>query len=443
MEWIGRGAIQLSSGRQGTSVINGFVSIPFPLRMLIVFLLSVVASRFANWAIYSWAHFSRQLGPWSRPPKGHAARTWIDHLPVVGWWQLRRESKEHGASYWLRPLLIELILPISMTWYFQFLVTGGTLPSQLKMFVPAMQSELHGQFLGHFVLITLMTIATFIDFDEQSIPDTITIPGTLIGLLGAAFVPGWMGMTSILTPNGELAKEMDALAPNPWMGWLNGNWGLYFSVAIIVVWGFALLDRRIILRRGMGKAFVYFWARLVRPHWLWKVVLAISVVMLIGVAVAWNNQIARWPHLLSSLFGLACAGGITWAVRIAASTALRVQALGFGDVTLMAMIGTFVGWQPSILIFFIAPMMAVLIVVIQYLLTGEKAAPYGPYLCAATVAVLCGWSGIWFGWALPVFALGLTIVGILGACVVAMGAMLWIWRLIREMIWSDDQPVNA
>jgi prepilin signal peptidase PulO-like enzyme (type II secretory pathway) len=420
-------------------VVTAFVSLPLSLRVLIVFLLSVIASRFANWAIYSWAHFSRHLGPWAKPPKGFPMHSWEDHLPIFGWWLLRRESKEHGVNYWLRPLLIELIFPLTVTWYFHFLISGGTFPTALAMFVPIMQLELHGQFIGHFVLITLMTIATFIDFDEQSIPDTVTIPGTVIGLLGAAFVPGWLGFTSVLTPAGEMPVEMDAAAPNAWMAWLNGVWGLYFAIAIVLVWAFALLDRRIILRRGVKKAFVYFFARLLRPHWLWKVVVVVSAAMLVSVVLAWNQPLARWQYLLSSLFGLACAGGITWAVRISASAALRAQALGFGDVTLMAMIGTYVGWQPSILIFFIAPLMAVLIVVIQYLLTGEKAAPYGPYLCAATVALMAGWSSLWFGWAMPVFALGLTIVGILAACVVMMGAMLWIWRLIRSAIWSEGQ----
>jgi hypothetical protein len=83
--------------------------------------------------------------------------------------------------------------------------------------------------------------------------------------------------------------------------------------------------------------------------------------------------------------------------------------------------------------------MAVLIVVIQYLLTGEKASPYGPYLCAAVVALMVGWNALWFGWAMPVFALGTTIVAILAACVVMMGAMLWIWRLIRSVIWSEGR----
>ncbi len=420
-------------------MITAFVSLPLALRMLIVFLLSVVASRFANWAIYGWAHYSRQLGPWAKPPKGYPSHSWADHLPVVGWWLLRRESKEYGANYWLRPLLIELLFPLTVTWYFHFLTSGGTLPSTFALFIPILQVELHGQFIGHFVLITLMTIATFIDFDEQSIPDSVTIPGTVIGIIGAALVPGWLGFSSILTPAGEVPAEMHALAPNGWLAWLNGLWGLYFAIVIVLVWSFALLDRRVILRRGVKKAIVYFFARLIRPHWLWKVVVIVGAAMLVGVVMAWNQQLARWPYLLSSLFGLACAGGITWAVRISASAALRAQAMGFGDVTLMAMIGTYAGWQPSILIFFIAPLMAVLIVLIQFFLTGEKAAPYGPYLCAATVAMFVFWSRLWFGWAMQVFSLGLTMLGILAACVVMMGAMLWIWRLIRSAIWSEGR----
>ena len=37
--------------------------------------------------------------------------------------------------------------------------------------------------------MALMLVATFIDFDEKTIPDEITIPGTLLGLLFAALWP--------------------------------------------------------------------------------------------------------------------------------------------------------------------------------------------------------------------------------------------------------------
>ena len=46
---------------------------------------------------------------------------------------------------------------------------------------------LHVQFAIHVVLLTLMAVATFIDIDEQTIPDAVTVPGTIIALLLAAF----------------------------------------------------------------------------------------------------------------------------------------------------------------------------------------------------------------------------------------------------------------
>ncbi len=412
-------------------MLNSFISLSISVRMLCVLMVAILAARLANWAIYNWAHFSRRLGPWTAGTPS-SPRTWADHLPVYGWWLMRRESKTHGRNFWLRPLLIELILPLAMVWYYRFLIEGGTLPAPYSILSKAIQPDLHGQFLGNLVLIVLMVIATFIDFDEQSIPDYVTVPGTIIGLLGAAWVPGWMGVDCF----SGLPTEMHALAPDSWQDGLNTTVGLYFALAIVVVWTFALLDRRLILRRGFGKAIQYFFAGMFRHPWLWKSIVIIGLLIALGVMYAWRLPIVRWQYLLSSLFGLACAGGITWAVRIVASAALRAQALGFGDVTLMAMIGCYVGWQASLLIFFMAPLMAVVIVVVQYLITREKAAPYGPYLCAATLAVLVKWEGLWT-WAAGLFStLGTTVLVILATCVVVMGAMLWIWRLIREAIWS-------
>ncbi len=49
-------------------------------------------------------------------------------------------------------------------------------------------------------------------------------------------------------------------------------------------------------------------------------------------------------------------GGVIWAVRVLGRWTLRMEAMGFGDVTLMAMIGTYMGWQASLVVFFLAPL---------------------------------------------------------------------------------------
>lgn len=410
----------------------GFINLPVQARVAIVLTLAVLAARFINWAIYSWAYYKQLLGPWA-PSASTRPRSWLDHLPVLGWLRLRSEADKHGKGYWIRPLLIELLFPALMTWYYLHYVSGGSLPIGLaaRVLAPGPQIALTTQFLAHFVLFTLMTIATFIDFDEQSIPDYVTVPGTVIGLLGAAFAPAWLPFHVI--PNG--IEELHAGLPNGWPLNFDGSYGLGFGLLIVSVWGFALLDRRWIGRYGFSKGVQYFFARMFRNRWLWRSALGVTAGILILVGYSWSQlNPGRWPYVLSSLLGLAFAGGVTWGVRWSASAGLGVEALGFGDVTLMAMIGCYVGWQASLLIFFIAPLVAILFVLIRWIVTGDAATPYGPYLCAAAVLQLVFWDALWTGWAAKLFELGPVIVMIVVACVALMGAMLWIWRLFKEAL---------
>jgi prepilin signal peptidase PulO-like enzyme (type II secretory pathway) len=304
---------------------------------------------------------------------------------------------------------------------------------------PVLTQTLYWQFLAHFVLFTLMLVATFIDFDEQSIPDFVTVPGTAIGLLGASLAPAWLPYHQPL-PSGRppaTLQELHAAIPESWPTWMNGIYGLGCGLLIILIWGFALLDRRWIARRGFGKAIRYFFARMLRSHLLLLAVSGVTICLALWITICWwflNGPEGRWPYLLSSLFGLAFAGGVTWAVRLSASAGLGVEALGFGDVTLMAMIGTYLGWQPSLLVFFIAPLVAILFVLLRAVITGDTATPYGPYLCAAAAIVLVYWHELWTEWAARMFTLGPVILGIIVACIALMGVMLWIWRLIKQAL---------
>ena len=59
-----------------------------------------------------------------------------------------------------------------------------------------------------------------------------------------------------------------------------------------------------------------------------------------------------WRGLISALIGMAAGGGLIWVIRLVASAASQQEAMGFGDVTLMAMIGAVFGWQPVLIAFF-------------------------------------------------------------------------------------------
>jgi leader peptidase (prepilin peptidase)/N-methyltransferase len=111
------------------------------------------------------------------------------------------------------------------------------------------------------------------------------------------------------------------------------------------------------------------------------------------------------------IVGLLVGGCLTQFVRLTGSFALRREAMGFGDVTLMAMIGAFLGWQAAVLTFFLAPFFGLshaLWKLIRYVgkrLTGGKLSstdreiPFGPYLSMAAITLVFSWPWLWPNWA--------------------------------------------
>ncbi len=109
----------------------------------------------------------------------------------------------------------------------------------------------------------------------------------------------------------------------------------------------------------------------------------------------WIRDHRHWHGLAWSTAGMALGGGLTWLVRAVSGLVLGREALGLGDVTLMAMIGSFVGWQPVLFIFLLAPFCGLLVGWLARMLTNRSFVPYGPFLAAATMLVLLAWRWIW------------------------------------------------
>ena len=146
----------------------------------------------------------------------------------------------------------------------------------------------------------------------------------------------------------------------------------------------------------------------------------------------WIKTSPHWHGLAFSLCGIVAGAGITWGARAISQWVLRVEALGFGDVTLMAMIGSFLGWQPVICVFLIAPICGITIGVAARLMGGRRALPYGPFLSLAAVIVLLTWQRLWEACKL-IFGHWPTLVGIVVGMVAGMAFLLGILRLYRAI----------
>lgn len=69
----------------------------------------------------------------------------------------------------------------------------------------------------------------------------------------------------------------------------------------------------------------------------------------------------------------------------------RKEALGGGDVKLMAMIGAFIGWKAVLLTFFMAPVLGSFVGLFMKIRFKKEVIAYGPYLSvAALVSLLFG-----------------------------------------------------
>ncbi len=167
---------------------------------------------------------------------------------------------------------------------------------------------------------------------------------------------------------------------------------------------------------------------------------------LMQIWVDWNHldpiegpYIPHWikehPHLHGlafSLAGLIAGAGITWLARAISQWVLGVEALGLGDVTLMAMVGSFLGWQPVIFVFLLAPTCGIAAAVTMRLAYGRRALPYGPYLSFATLLVLLTWKWLW-GSTKVIFGHWPTLLGLVGGMIAGMALLLGLLRMYRAI----------
>lgn len=95
--------------------------------------------------------------------------------------------------------------------------------------------------------------------------------------------------------------------------------------------------------------------------------------------------------LLSSVLGLLAGGGSLWGVAWAYHRITGKDGMGGGDIKLLAMIGTIVGWQGVIFTIFVSSAVGTIIGMTVMLVKGKNmkfAVPFGPFLAIGAMAYL-------------------------------------------------------
>jgi leader peptidase (prepilin peptidase) / N-methyltransferase len=106
------------------------------------------------------------------------------------------------------------------------------------------------------------------------------------------------------------------------------------------------------------------------------------------------------PHLAgfaSAVFGYMIGGLWVWATRILGTLAFNKEAMGMGDVHILAAVGAVCGWIVPSLTFFVAPFIGLGWAMYQWIARRRGVVAYGPLLATGTLIVLVFYDPI-FQW---------------------------------------------
>lgn len=366
--------------------------LPREFVLFFLFVLGLCIGSFLNVCIHRFPVKRRlrdQLGSLnshsSGCPRCSSAIRWRDNIPLFGWLFLRGRCRSCRLPISFRYPLVELLTAVLFVVLYQSEMplnfwggaeSGGLQTADGPQSVFPQSASvvwLHVRYGLHVALVCCLIVATFIDLELWIIPDGSTVPLMLASLV-------------VHTVSGH--------------SWIVPLWFQDASVAATL--------------------------RMVLPE-------SVSWLMFSWDAVPFASGYPHVHGFLVSLAGLVAGGGIVWLVRLIGAYVLRREAMGFGDVVLMAMIGSVIGWQPVLVVFFAAPVLAIGVALLSLILRRRDEIPYGPWLSLAALLLLLFWNSLW-PMAERIFDMGpfLLLMGLVMTLV--LYATLHLMQLVRRLL---------
>ena len=314
-----------------------------------------------------------------------------DNIPIIGWLLLRGRCSNCKLKISPRYPLIELangLLWVALYW---MEVPEGRSSDLIDASLvtpygpvdgehPFLSDEwlVHLRYLYHLMLIELLLVAAWIDAGTKTIPKIVTDPFIVVGILASAIG------------------------------------GLYLLPLVVRPLGFAedmAFAARALTGQSLPASLANWYAGPPSPAW-------------------------RFGLFGSSLHGVAVSvcGAIAGAVpilfmRIVGRAIYDREAMGAGDVYLMALVGAFLGWQAALATIVLASLIAAVSFAAILLTSSRAEVPFGPYLAAGAIGSIFGWP--WLEDRIISFsAIGPLLLPMLALLAVLFVALAWAMRVL-------------
>jgi len=158
--------------------------------MLIVasIIFGAMIGSFLNVCIHRLPKEESIVRPGSHCPKCKTPIQYYDNIPLISFLLLRGKCRYCQSSISIQYPIVEAITALSS--FFLFITFGVSL-----------------SFIYYFSFVAALIAITVIDLYHQIIPDVISLPGIVIGLLGSLVIPQitfWSSLIGVLSGGGSL-----------------------------------------------------------------------------------------------------------------------------------------------------------------------------------------------------------------------------------------------
>ncbi|MFK7960428.1 MAG: A24 family peptidase [Phycisphaerales bacterium] len=371
--------------------------------MIFVFCVGAAVGSFLNVVVHRLPAGMSLVDPPSRCPIcGVRLGFFRENLPILGWIMIRGKCRTCKAPVSVRYMLVEVLMALVFLGLYAMLYLS---PSSAEWLRNVGGPWWYGNgflrtwpaFFSLAFMVSGLYAMTVIDARTFTIPIEIPRFTTI-----ASFV--LLGLQAVILSPPRPATQSWATYGVDWpvAGLaIGGMLGMLLSWALLSLrvfkYSFADYDDYVDDGETIGD---YPHARREMKH---EVLFVIPI--LIAATIGWfgTGGLEGPPAplvqaLAGAGLGYLVGGGIVWAVRILGTLAFGREAMGMGDVHLLAAVGVVVGWPEALLVFFVAPFSALLVV---FLGSGAQTLfktrwhhlPFGPHLAVATVIVILGRPG--------------------------------------------------
>jgi leader peptidase (prepilin peptidase)/N-methyltransferase len=342
--------------------IDGLLTYGWVVWMVVLFVMGAAIGSLLNVCVARLPLEKSLLWPGSRCGHCFQPIRWYDNIPLLSYWLLRGRCRTCGARFSIGYFAVELATGLGFAGLYYLEVKQNI--HHWSIFADRQQEIAAGVVpwqgwvvVGyHAVLFSFLLTAAVCDLGRREIPASLTVTGTVVGLIAALFL-AWPFPVPVAEATNSLPRRgpVGQVQPTP-------------GAAVVPLqrqpdpWWFP--PRGEAPRTGLCP-WPLWWPL---PEWLppgsWQLGLATSFVgLLVGT-------------LLLRL------------VRFLASAALGQEALGLGDADLMMMAGGFLGWQLVVVAFFVSMAPGLLFAIVQLVVRRDNSLPFGP---ALAVGVMLSW----------------------------------------------------